>query len=198
MRKSNAKIEQYANDFLQKYNSQDHIPVPIEQIVEIDLGISVVPIKELLRQHHVDGFLSHDCQKIYIDEDNYMSQATRSRFTLAHELGHYFMHRHIIESISTLEEWKKHILGAGSGRAIYETEANIFAGLVLMPTKKLLETYQEAQERVISTFKAQKLSLPESNKLIPYVAVNIAKMFDVSDQVAEIRLKNVINTAVFS
>ena len=102
MRKSNETIEQYAIDFLRQYNPDDIVPVPIEQIVEITLGINIVPIKELLRDHHVDGFLSHNCQTIYIDEDNYMSQANRSRFTLAHEIGHLLMHRHIVKNIKTL------------------------------------------------------------------------------------------------
>lgn len=194
MRKSNETIEQHAIDFLQQYNSDDTIPVPIEQIVELALGITIVPIKELLRQHHVDGFLSHDCQTIYIDEDNYMSQANRARFTLAHEVGHLFMHRHIIENIKTLEAWKSHILGAGTGRAIYETEANIFAGCVLMPSTKVLDAYQEAQKKVIISFKELKLTVPDHNKIIPYVASEVAKLFDVSDQAAEIRLKNIVKS----
>lgn len=50
MRKSNETIEQHANEFLQKYNSNGHTPVPIEQIVELELEITIVPIKELLRE----------------------------------------------------------------------------------------------------------------------------------------------------
>jgi Zn-dependent peptidase ImmA (M78 family) len=82
------KIEQEAIDFLSKYHTQRTIPVPIENIIEINLEISVVPRKGLLQTEQIDAFLSHDCSIIYIDEDHYMSQTNRSRFTLAHEIGH--------------------------------------------------------------------------------------------------------------
>ncbi len=181
MRKSNETIEQYAIDFLRQYNSDDIVPVPIEQIVEITLGINIVPIKELLREHHVDGFLSHNCQTIYIDEDNYMSQVNRSRFTLAHEIGHLLMHRYIVKSIKTLTMWKFSILGVGTGRAIYETEANIFTGYILIPTNKLLNIYQNARQKIIECVKTLKRAIPPNNKIIPYVASEVARIFAVSD-----------------
>lgn len=188
----NLTIEQLAKEFLEQYNKDGEIPTPIEQIVELELGITIIPIKKLLRDHHIDAFLSHDCQTIYIDEDNYMSQANRARFTLAHEVGHILMHRSIIENIKTIEEWKVHILGAGSGRAIYETEANHFAGYVLVPTTNLLEAYKEAKNKVTKMFNEYKKIVPSNNEIIPYVATHIAKLFGVSDQVVEIRLKKEI------
>lgn len=193
MRKSDATIEQHAIDFSQKYNPNEKIPVPIEEIIELQLKISIIPIKGLLRLHQIDAFLSHDCQKIYIDQDNYISQTTRARFTLAHEVGHAVMHQHIIKKIKNIEDWKTHILGAGTGRAIYETEANIFAGCLLFPSNKLLEACHDAKKKVAEAFKTIKASIPQSHTIIPYLAPHIAKRFEVSVQPAEIRLENVFN-----
>jgi Zn-dependent peptidase ImmA (M78 family) len=191
MRKSNVTIEKHAADFLKKYNSDDTIPVPIEEMIEFKLGIHIVPIKDLLKEHQIDGFLSHDCKEISIDEDIYIRQTNRSRFTLAHETGHVIMHHEIIKAkINSIEDWKLHILGAGSGRAIYETEANIFAGSILMPTKEINRAYQIARKKVVESFESLNRTVPKDNTIIPYVASHIAKQFEVSEQAAEIRLKN--------
>ena len=81
------KIEKEANKFLNDYNPNRDIPVPIEEIVEIKLEISIVPKMGMLSRHGIDAFLSYDFTELYIDHDHYMSQTNRSRFTLAHEMG---------------------------------------------------------------------------------------------------------------
>ena len=100
------EIERTANTFLATYNPSRKIPIPIEEIVEIELEISIVPKMGMLSQHDFDAFLSSDLSELYIDHDHYMSQTNRSRFTLAHEIGHYVLHKDIIRSVSTLNEWK--------------------------------------------------------------------------------------------
>lgn len=55
----------------------------------------------------------------------------RKNFTLAHEFGHYLLHRHLVESgfrcdYATMRSW-------GSDVAQIEQEANIFASYLLMP-----------------------------------------------------------------
>jgi len=188
VRKSNDSIEQCALNFLQQYNKDEKIPIPIENIIEIQLGIAIVPIKDLLKQEHIDAFISHDFKQLYIDEESYMNQTNRSRFTLAHEIGHFCMHQEIVADIVTLEEWRSRILGAGTGRAIYETEANIFAGYLLMPTKQLINAYKAAKKKMIEEFRSIGKKPPEDDKLIPYAANVIARHFDVSEQAAQNRL----------
>jgi Zn-dependent peptidase ImmA (M78 family) len=194
VRKSNDTIEQHAIDFLRQYNPNEQIPVPIETIVEIELGLNIVPINGLLSLEQIDAFLSHDLKTIYIDEDSYMSQATRCRFTLAHEIGHFCMHKNIISGIQTMEQWKKHVLGAGTGRAIYETEANTFAGYLLMPTKNLVDAYAEAKRKAIAAFEKLNMAAPKDDKIIPYAATFIATQFEVSDQAAQIRLERALRS----
>lgn len=111
MKKTHDAIEQYAIDFSLQYNQNEQIPVPIEEIVEIELGINIVPRKGLLGLEQIDAFLSHDYKTIYIDEDHYLNQTNRCRFTLAHEVGHFCLHKEIINSITSIDQWRKHILG---------------------------------------------------------------------------------------
>jgi len=192
MRKTNHNIEYAAEQFLKEHNPTNQIPVPIEEIIEFNLKIQIVPIKGLFNRESIDGFVSHDCTQLYIDEDNYMQQNNRARFTLAHEVGHIIMHRKIIRGIHTMEEWRKFVLGAGTGRAIYETEANIFAGCVLMPQDETLRAFEAAKEKISKVFAEQKIPIPKERKIIAYVAVEIAKIFDVSEQSANIRLDNIV------
>ncbi|MBP8960424.1 MAG: ImmA/IrrE family metallo-endopeptidase [Bacteroidales bacterium] len=59
----------------------------------------------------MDGFISNNFQNIYVDE--FLSIITRYyirvRFTIAHEIGHYILHRSTIDSLkfNDEEEWKE-------------------------------------------------------------------------------------------
>ena len=66
--------EEEAETCLAKYHPTRTIPVPIERIVELDIQISIVPIKGLLANESIDAFLSHDFTELYIDYDHYMGQ----------------------------------------------------------------------------------------------------------------------------
>jgi Zn-dependent peptidase ImmA (M78 family) len=64
------------------------------------------------------------------------TSSRRDRFTIAHELGHYFLHwLYPRESVG-----KK--FGRG-GRDRAETEANVFASALLMPAAKFSEAFKE-------------------------------------------------------
>ncbi len=187
------QIEQKAVDFLSKYHPSNTIPIPIEHIIEIVLELSIVPIKSLLHDEAIDAFLSHDLSTLYIDEDHYMGQTNRSRFTLAHEIGHIVLHKDFIrQKVKTLEEWKDKILGAGTGTAYYETQANQFAGCLLMPKPQIINAYKESEQKARKKFKEQHMQFPESQNLISFIANDIARIFEVSSKAAEIRLKNVL------
>lgn len=62
---------------------------------------------------------------------------TRQRFTIAHELGHYFRHRHLIgDGIADDRAYRSAASGRYMNTAIgrhHETQANQFAANLLMP-----------------------------------------------------------------
>ncbi len=184
-------IELAANGFLLEYNPSHTIPVPIEDIIEKILKIEIIPIKGLLSLEQIDGFVSYDCKNIYIDEDQYMSATNRARFTLAHEVGHTILHKDLIKKVNSIAEWKKFVLGEGTGRAIYETEANVFASQVLVPSDQLIIEYESAKQKVVGMFKKLNLEVPLDEEIIPYASVEISKIFEVSELSITIRLKNI-------
>ena len=71
------EIEKEANNFLSKHNPNREIPVPIEEIVELKLEISIIPKMKMFSQHGIDAFLSADFKELYIDQEHYMSQTNR-------------------------------------------------------------------------------------------------------------------------
>lgn len=60
----------------------------------------------------------------------------RDRFTIAHELGHYFLH-YLYPKV----EGPKQFFRGGRNRA--ETEANVFASSLLMPAEKFKAAHEE-------------------------------------------------------
>ena len=92
------------------------LPINIEDIIEIKLKLEVEPIIGLLSLTDVDAFLKIDLSGLIIDHDCYMEDkfSNRLRFTLAHELGHYILHKDIYSNLNIISsaEWKNFILNA--------------------------------------------------------------------------------------
>ena len=189
---SYSEIEAKAEEFLQQYNPKGTVPVPIERIIEIDLDINVVPKKGLKNIHKIDAFLSSDLTELYIDHDDYMNETNRGRFSLAHEMGHYVMHKDIVQTIQSIDDWKKKVLGDGAKRALLENEANDFAGCILMPKSALTKEYDQQMAKAEQEFKKLGLTLKDNTVVDSYIAVAIAKNFGVSQQAAEIRIYKAI------
>jgi hypothetical protein len=57
---SKVKIQGAADEFRNKYWSDNDLPIDIEHIIEIDLGIQIISVKNLLNEIGIDAFISHD------------------------------------------------------------------------------------------------------------------------------------------
>ena len=107
-----------ANDFLCQHHPSFECPILIEIIIGKELGIFVFPTKDLEKCCDVHGGISKDFKSILIDEKQYMNQEGRSRFTIAHELGHIILHSHLFSEISQLNtdqdyiDFQNHIIGS--------------------------------------------------------------------------------------
>ena len=104
-------IRERADAFLHQYHPGRNIPVPIEEIVEFQLGINIVPLPGLHKVLEVDGFTSSDLKNVFVDEFIYNSRPGRYRFTLAHEVGHVVLHKNVYRKINfrNIQEWKDFI-----------------------------------------------------------------------------------------
>lgn len=185
-------IEVAAEGFLKEYHPDRSLPIPVEEILDLKLGINIVPIPGLFRLHNIDAFLSSDFTALYIDDGQLENCANRARFSMAHEVGHLVLHRQYISSleIDTIEKWKEIVLGKGTGHAVMETQANMFAGFLLMPSDLLATAFENEKARLQRHPQFQSAPLPDDRTLAAYLAKSIAKVFDVSEQSAQLRLVN--------
>ena len=129
------KIKRKADLFREKF-WDDSVPVDIEKIIDIKLEIDIIPLPNL-----GDAFISSDWKSIYVDQNKYLNGIqNRLRFSLAHEIGHFILHKDIYNSfkINSLEKFYQFIDKIpGEQYGFLETQANKFANFLLVPRNKL-------------------------------------------------------------
>jgi len=194
-RRSEGDIRASALEFLNRYHPDDTTPVPIEKIVEFDLRLDIIPVPNLRKSHGIDGALSQDFSQIYVDEYAYNYQPNRYRFTLAHEVGHFVLHRADLENhaVNTIDDWlvyAKEVAGLGDW---FETQAHIFARHLLMPSHHLESKFMDflpEVELLIEQAIAQ--NIQRSEYLAPAVskmARMLSPVFQVSEDAARVRIQ---------
>jgi Zn-dependent peptidase ImmA (M78 family) len=178
-----------ADEFLAEYNSAETLPVPIEAIVEFDLDIEVIPILGIKQDLQTDAFLASDLSAIYVDEEVMKTNPGRFRFSLAHEIGHYWLHDELYQGtkIESVSDWRRVQSALGEGYRYFEAQANNFAGLVLVPATPLENRFRsKAAELARVGIRGDAISRePARSRLIEW----IASEFGVSTQTAGIRLE---------
>jgi hypothetical protein len=183
-----------AEAFLKKFNPSNSIPVDIDFIAEKYFGIDIVPSPGLMHEAQVDALTSMDLTQINIDEDKFKLGSNRARFSIAHELGHIYLHKDYILSkkFSHEKDWREFIL-TDLHRDPMETQANMFAAHVLMPKSHMAAEFAKARESILEPLstKEKKMALAAGDKaLAAYVARSMAKVFDVSEVYAKNRAIN--------
>ena len=180
------EISRRAEGFLAKYHSSLSLPVPIEEIIEFQFRIDIVPLHGLHRAFEIDGFISSDLTAICVDAFVQESRLGRYRFTLAHEIGHVALHRdffrqHIFANVGEWKEFVQSISPRDYGRR--ERQAYQFAGLILVPPKMLRTKYDEALELARNTdiVTGKRIEPPAQQ----YIASWLARQFVVSSEVIE-------------
>jgi Zn-dependent peptidase ImmA (M78 family) len=145
---SDQVLRHAASEFLAKHHKSGTIPIPIEEIVEFQLGIDIVPIPGIHRAYDIDSMLSRDLRQVYVDEAVFEDFPGRYRFSLAHEIGHRQLHAEIYAqlSFSDIAEWKAAICDEIGERDYgrLEFQAYAFAGLCLVPSSALGERFHAA------------------------------------------------------
>lgn len=177
------------------------IPIPIEEIVEFQMGLNIVPVPDMLNNFDVDGFTSSDLSNIYVDEFIYSNRPGRYRFTLAHEVGHIILHKEIYlkANFRNIKEWKDFINSIPEkDHGWLESHAYSFGGLVLVPREHLIKR----TEFYVNRIQEENISLQENWDVAwDSIAAELAKYFEVSHEVIEKRLNkdkdSVIDIAQF-
>jgi len=144
-------------------------PVPVETVAQIlDLKIRLEPF-----EGNISGCTIRRGDKAVIGV-NSLHHANRQRFTIAHEIGHFFLHKG--EQVIVDRNFRINFRDERSGKAEKpeEIEANCFAAELLMPLDFLLE---DLQDKVIDL---------EDDTLIQ----ELAEKYRVSPQALSYRIAN--------
>jgi len=155
------------------------------------LGLKLVPHPSLKEAGDVDALLLGDLKTIIVDAQDYNNDRmqNRIRFSVAHELGHFILHRDVFKGISfvSINEWIKFKQKIPDDQyAHVEQQAYEFAGRLLVPHDRLEKEFQ----RMIQ--KAKDANFLDWDKTgdsaLGYIATPISRIFGVSSEVIEKRL----------
>ncbi len=143
------RIRELVAQLLAKYKVRE-APVPVEKIAEKE-GVFVLRRKLSEDDMNFSGLLLREAGRVLIVV-NERDAPSRQRFTIAHELGHYFLGHgsllHVDHSVfPAMVMFRDHRAGAGVDEN--EIEANAFAAELLMPQAFLEQDILEADVRNI-------------------------------------------------
>jgi Zn-dependent peptidase ImmA (M78 family) len=192
-------INSHAESFLATHNPRLRLPVPIEEIAEFNLRIDIFPFPNLQRTFDIEGFISGDLSCIYVDDFIYSNRPRRYRFTLAHEIGHFVLHKELIQNIrpKSIPDWKDFIDNIDEEtRNWLEWQAYTFGGLVLVPRTSLVGHFQyelDSLKDKIALVKSKNLPVDSYQEyVIDAIANKLVKTYDVSRDVLVKRISKEI------
>lgn len=164
-------------ELLQKYRQS--IPVNVEALAE-NLGLAVYSDADL--SEGISGLIQRDDDgyaiKVSSNEHVY-----RRRFTMAHELGHYLLHKSILDEAGGTNDnrlYRNDINGRAYNSQIediHERQANSFAANLLMPEDAVRQAWEEESQ-----------ASPRPDGLPSLTALH--RRFQVSPSAMKWRLKN--------
>jgi hypothetical protein len=186
------QLRELADQKRQKYWPEGILPVDTTKIIELRLRLEVEPMFDLLSTLDVDAYLKTDLSGIVVDHECYMNDKflNRLRFSMAHELAHYFLHREIYSSLSlsSPEDWKEFIQNVPESEyEAFEYQANEFAGRFLVPYEKLKSAIMDSIEMLKRS--GIEYLLSDSDMVLSRISPFLRRIFGVSEQVIEIRVR---------
>lgn len=184
-------IEKQTNIFRRNFWDET-IPVEIESIIEFGLKLKISPTKGMMNECGMDAFITADWQLIYVDYDKYMDERykNRLRFSLAHEIGHFVLHKKIYKQLNiTILKDVYRFYEEISEREYnkLEIQANRFADYLLIPRGRLaIERNKELRKlKESNSFNLEKMDRQTLNS---YLANPLSHIFGVSEEATEIAL----------
>lgn len=165
----NKRIENLASSILSELNMVS-APIDIKSIAK-KKGATLKPydlgekISGMLIVKNSDGIISY----------NPSESLVRQRFTIAHELGHFLLHKKT-QDVFVDKQFQVHFRDENSttGQDIQELEANAFAAAILMP-----------KELLITEIRKHRFDLGDE-----FALKELAKLFNVSLQAMSFRMAN--------
>ncbi|MBI1373321.1 MAG: ImmA/IrrE family metallo-endopeptidase [Phycisphaera sp.] len=190
-----------------KYGEVVDPPVPVEAIVEghLRLGFDFDDLPTMLGIDGVLGAISFPQRHVFVDQsldpETFPHKEGRCRFTIAHEVGHWELHRHQFtadtnQSALFGDDSKPSIVcRARSRKEPAEWQADMFSGYLLMPKEMVLRAWRSrfgeldpyvARDEIADL--SARWGLGEDEQPTVEVAKDMARDFKVSGQAMQIRL----------
>ena len=160
-------------------------PVDVENVCDY-LGLVIVPVVGLESGFGMDAFIAADFGTIYVDDDEFRAESNRYRFSVAHEIGHFVLHREYFAGrVGSLEEWSGAVVGDDHGYVEYQ--ANYFAGCLLAPEEELVRMLNTKYD---GSFAKNYYSVERGR--YAKVLAEMRRWFMVSEQVVARRMRDVV------
>lgn len=122
------------------------LPVDTIALADIVLRLDVIPFDDLRAKYDKEAALTADFTGIYVDGEIYDVidhgkgwKFNHLRFSVAHEIGHWFLHKDEFqrEGFKELGEFYDWTASLGGRKSDIEKEADEFAGRLLVPRDRL-------------------------------------------------------------
>ena len=164
---SKKKIAQKATDLIDNFQAlakyEVKPPIPVEDIIERYLGLTLLydDLYEVFGRD-VLGAVYVESKAICINERLFESSSEgRLVFTIAHEVGHWVLHRQYIGAQEKDGSRQIIVSKKGNSKETIEWQADYFASCLLMPEKEIREAFEKvcAPEAIVV-----KNSLNDSNE----------------------------------
>ena len=182
-----------ADNFRLEHWPENTLPIDIESIVELRLGLNIEPEHNLQEELDIDAYLKRDLTGIVVDYKRYMDTryTNRLRFSFAHEIGHLVLHNNFYSRfpIESLEDWKEFTLNIPDREyGFIEYQANEFAGRLLVPLEDLKRELFNAIVP-IETHGLIDYILVDPSAALSRISPSLSRPFGVSDEVIAKRVE---------
>ena len=171
----------------------DRTPIDVFTFFEVDLRLDAIEFPSLTAKYRVEAAVKADFSGIYVDQEQYKYmdrgpewKLARLRFTVAHELGHFFLHRDVpqAEHFASLPDFARWNENYGGRKYTVEQEANEFAGRLLLPEPRLRACYDVFSEKMSEILPG----FTQSEQVRHQFAESIGPRFGVNAEAIKIRL----------
>jgi len=167
-------------------------PVNVLDLAEFDLGLEIVPADGLREKCDTEAILMGDLKTILVDKRSFLTpkQEYRLRFSVAHELGHYVLHKKVYAGIkhASPQAWLAFMSDIPEDQHSWpEFHADEFAGRLLVPFDRLRADLQEAIDVAIAA--GFDIRQGDLDMLLQFIAGHLSKPFNVSGDVIMRRLR---------
>lgn len=160
-------IEEKAKDTIEKYSFNEFPIDPVKIALKVGIAVRDVQFKDIAEDSVCGGIIKeNESIEIYV---NKYDPINRKRFTIAHELGHYFL-GHLENKGECIDLHR----GINNENKIIEIQANAFAAALLMEKNRV--------EYSFNTLK--KVGFSNEN-----IILELSKLFAVSASAMNLRVQ---------